>query len=71
MPRVPVLVRWVWAVGYFVLKVAGDVPGLLQQSLKFPYLFHIFPSTPPCKIHRLANEPNSLAHFLVADAISA
>ncbi len=71
MPRIPVLVRRVRAVRDLVLEQAGDVPGLLQQSLKFPYLFHIFPSTAPCKIHRLANEPNSLAHFLVADAISA
>jgi hypothetical protein len=58
-------------VGDFFLEPTRYVTRLVQESLKFPYLLHIFPSTPPCKIHRLANEPNSLAHFLVADAIRA
>jgi hypothetical protein len=56
MPRVPVLVRWVWAVGYFVLKVAGDIAGLLQQPFKFHDAPLIFPSTLACPANCLSDE---------------
>lgn len=58
--------RWVWAVGYFVLEQAGDVPGLLKQPLQFDYAAVIFPSTLACPPNRFLDEPGSLAHFTLA-----
>jgi hypothetical protein len=56
-------------VGDFFLEATRYVTSLVQKSLKFPYLVHIFPSTPPCKLHRLTNQPNGVANFLAANAI--
>jgi hypothetical protein len=67
MPRVPVLVRRVWAVRYFVLEQARHVSGLLQQSLQFQDASVVFASTLACPVDRLGDEPGSLAHFRLAD----
>jgi hypothetical protein len=60
MPRIAVLVCGVWAVRYFVLKQARDVPGLLQESLQFHNASLVFPSALACPVHRLSDEPGSL-----------
>jgi len=67
MPRIPVLVRRVWAMRDLILEQAGDVPGLLQQPLQFHDAALIFPSTLACPANRLSDEPGSLAHFRLAD----
>jgi hypothetical protein len=67
MPRIPVLVRRVWAVRHLILEQARHVPGLLQQPLQFHDAALIFPSTLACPANRLSDEPGSLAHFRLAD----
>jgi hypothetical protein len=47
-------------VRYFVLQQARDVPGLLQESLKFHDASLVFPSALACPVHRLGDEPGSL-----------
>jgi hypothetical protein len=69
MPRVPVLVRWVWAVRDLILEQAGDVPGLLQQPLQFHDASVVFPSTLACPADRLSDKPGGLAHFRLADLL--